>query len=207
MKCYHQIGNGNGVISQVKAKSSLSPLKLFLVVLILKHIFSRSTFGALHTPHWQKLTKVNVLHTLPWSIGARCSHNYPQHLCISDTNCFCHTKCVQSSPTCVTSVSHDQIFMSPDHPTMCKRQFCNMKKEFSKENVVQHLKLRWFPPNDLKPSKSKWRRSRQGPPSKWEAPIPTFTGNDPCVNTFGPRGNWLFLLAMFTCQRLVGACA
>ena len=34
---------------------------------------------------------------------------------------------------------------------MCKRQFCNMKKEFSKENVVQHLKLRWFPPNDLKP--------------------------------------------------------
>ena len=80
-----------------------------------------------------------------------CSHNYPQHLCISDTNCFCHTKCVQSSPTCVTSVSHDQIFMSPDHPTMCKRQFCNMKKKFSKENVVQHLKLRWFPPNDLKP--------------------------------------------------------
>ena len=118
VKCYHQIGNGNGVISQVKAKSSLSPLKLFLVVLILKHIFSRSTFGALHTPHWQKLTKVNVLHTLPWSIGARCSHNYPQHLCISDTNCFCHTKCVQSSPTCVTSVSHDQIFMSPDHPTI-----------------------------------------------------------------------------------------
>ena len=158
-------------------------------------------------PYWQNLTKVNVLHTLPWSIGARCSHNYPQHLCISDTNCFCHTKCVQSSPTCVTSVSHDQIFMSPDHPTMCKRQFCNMKKKFSKENVVQHLKLRWFPPNDLKPSKSKWRRSRRGPPSQWEAPSPTFTGNDPCVNTFGARGNWLFLLAMFTCQKLVGACA
>ena len=48
-----------------KSKVLISPLKLFLVVLILKQIFSRSTFGALHIPHWQKLTKVNVLHTLP----------------------------------------------------------------------------------------------------------------------------------------------
>ena len=107
---------------------------------------------------------------------------------------------------CVTRPNFHVSWPS-NNPTMCKRQFCNMKKEFSKENVVQRLKLRWFPPNDLKPSKSKWRRSRRGPPSQWEAPIPTFTGNDPCVNTFGPRGNWLFLLAMFTCQRLVGACA
>ena len=65
------------------------------------------------------------------------------------------------------------------------------------------VSAKWFKAG----SKSKWRRSRRGPPSQWEAPIPTFTGNDPCVNTFGPRGNWLFLLAMFTCQRLVGACA
>ena len=112
-------------------------------------------------------------------------------------------------PVCHICVTRPNFHVSwpSNNPTMCKRQFCNMKKEFSKENVVQHLKLRWFPPNDLKPSKSKWRRSRRGPPSQWEAPIPTFTGNDPCVNTFGPRGNWLFLLAMFTCQRLVGACA
>ena len=132
-----------------KSKVLISPLKLFLVVLILKQIFSRSTFGALHIPHWQKLTKVNVLHTLPWSIGARCSHNYPQHLCISDTNCFCHTKCVQSSPTCVTSVSHDQIFMSPDHPTMCKRQFCNMKKKIQQRKCCAAFEIalvsaKWF---------------------------------------------------------------
>ena len=107
-----------------KSKVLITPLKVFLAVLILKQIkhiepiLPDQLLVHFIPPYWQNLTKVNVLHTSPWSIGAMCSHNYPQHLCISDTNCFCHTKCVQSSPTCVTSVSHDQIFMSPDHPTI-----------------------------------------------------------------------------------------
>ena len=130
------------------------------------------------------------------------------NICAFLTPIVSATPNVSNLPPPVSHLCHTTKFSCLLTIQQCaKDSSATWKKKFSKENVVQHLKLRWFPPNDLKPSKSKWRRSRGGPPSQWEAPIPTFTGNDPCVNTFGPRGNWLFLLAMFTCQRLVGACA
>ena len=40
-----------------KSKVLITPLKLFLAVLILKQIFSRSTFGAFHTPLLAKFNK------------------------------------------------------------------------------------------------------------------------------------------------------
>ena len=115
--------------------------------------------------------------------GAGCSHNYSQDLwhfdasIVSNSTSACHTT---------------KLLSSFDNPTMCKRQSHSLK-DLGTKKVVQFpsafevalVSAKWFKVLQMKARESGSK--------------PTFTGNDPCVNTFGPGGHPLILLLIFAC--------